>query len=254
MRQERPSAASLLLLLLRSLQGLLGARLVLLLLLARSLATSRRRRGLSTACCSSTSGARWRTWHNGGWRRLAAELRHLLGRQRPPSRQLGEDLVGHIDACGCSHNHRGAIDQLLAFHALRGCVCELASQLGRRASDLLAFHEDLLPIALDVLDLLPLHKNLLPISLNVLDLLALSGDLLSVLLDVHHLADWLRHWECTRGPYVGDGLRRSGVDDSLRRCLHDILHLLRLSCLDHCSGGHRLPGAGELWRNAPTES
>merc|ERR1719512_483023 len=83
MRRERPSAAALLLLLLRGLQGLLGARLVLLLLLARGLATSRRRRGLPADRCSST-GAGGRTWHHGCRRRLAAELCHLLGRQRPP--------------------------------------------------------------------------------------------------------------------------------------------------------------------------
>merc|ERR1719512_643273 len=131
MRRERPSAAALLLLLLR---GLLG----------RGLATPRRRRGLPTHCCSS-SGAGRRTWHYGGWRRLAAELCHLLGRQRPPCRQLGDDLVGHIDACRRGYNHRGGVDKLLAFHALRGRVCELARQLGRHASDLLALHEDLLP-------------------------------------------------------------------------------------------------------------
>merc|ERR1719330_2038053 len=179
MQRERPSAAALLLLLFRGLQGLLGARLVLLLLLGRGLATPRRRRGLPTHCCSSSSSAGRRTWHYGGWRRLAAELCHLLGRQRPPGRQLGEDLVGHIDACRRGYNHRGSVDKLLAFHALRGRVCELARQLGRRASNLLAFHEDLLPVALDVLDLLTLHEDLLPISLNVLDLLALHEDLLS---------------------------------------------------------------------------
>merc|ERR1719330_1627017 len=237
MRRERPSAAALLLLLLRGLQGLLGARLVLLLLLARGFATPRRRRGLPTHCSSSSSGAGRRTWHYGGWRRLAAELCHLLGRQRPPCRQLGEDLVGHIDACRRGCNHRGGVNKLLAFHALWGRIRELARQLGRRASDLLALHEDLLPVALDVLDLLTLHEDLLRVPLDVLD-----------------LANWLRHWERTRGAYVGDRLRRSSVNDSLRRCLHDILHLLPLSSLDHCGGGHRLPRDGDLWRSALTKS
>merc|ERR1719330_1548622 len=122
MQRERPSAAALLLLLLRSLQGLLGARLVLLLLLGRGLATPRRRRGLPTHGCGSSNVAGRRTWHHGGWRRLAAELCHLLWRQRPPCRQLGEDLVGHIDACGRCHYHRGGVDQLLAFHAIWGRV------------------------------------------------------------------------------------------------------------------------------------
>merc|ERR1719343_1775835 len=88
---DRPLAAALFLLLLRGLQGLLGTRLLrlllLLVLLARCLGTSRR------PCGMHASRGLWRPRDHMGWRRLATELCHLVGREGTPCRQLGKDLV-----------------------------------------------------------------------------------------------------------------------------------------------------------------